>query len=451
MMTMDDKHDGGFDALVRAMKRKPRPLALLGAGTSVDSGYPDWNHLLTMLEEKAQGKISPKYQTFLRSLNDPAWQAEEYRRLIGEHAFKGMIASQFAPKGKVGQTLHAIVGLQFRHILTTNYDSCIEEAYKVAGAEIQVIDWTEELNMRRFFLDLSCDGVTPYLVYLHGRYYDAANVVLTESSYASRYVRSDDAQRKLFAILITQPVVFIGFSVNDPDLNHLMREVNARLGGGTPQHFALMGYEVDEQRQLIKNRFEGKYGIQPVFYRITRATDGGENHGDLLNLLERLYSNVHGVPLVKPEPPVESVPGEGQTRGIGETEQKSPEPKSALTSTQPYDPLDQQKGRWGGKAEDKQRRLKAEKIKEHRGYCSFELVVEPVDENAPPLEGEVVFHLHQTFIPPTHMVKIKNGKARLDVEAYGAFTAGAVADGGNTVLELDISQDENFPRWFRES
>jgi hypothetical protein len=49
-----------------------------------------------MLEEKAQG-VSPKYQAFLHSLNDPAWQAEEYRRLIGEHVFKGLIASEFCP------------------------------------------------------------------------------------------------------------------------------------------------------------------------------------------------------------------------------------------------------------------------------------------------------------------------------------------------------------------
>lgn len=448
---MDNKHDDSFDALVNVMKRKPRPLALLGAGTSVDSGYPDWSRLLAMLEEEAHGMISPKYQSFLRSLNDPAWQAEEYRRLIGENAFKVVIANQFGSKGKVGRILHTIVRLKFRHILTTNYDSCIEEAYKIAGSKIQVVDWTEEQNMRRFFLDLSCDGVIPYVVYLHGRYYDAANVVLTESSYASRYVRSDDAQRKLFAILITQPVIFIGFSVNDPDLNHLMREVNARLGAGTPQHFALTGYEVDEQRQLIKNRFQGKYGIQPVFYRIVRATDGSENHSDLLNLLERLYSNVYDEPLIRSEIPVESAQGKEGTRSIGATAQKSHDPKSALTSTPPYDPLDQQKGRWGGESEDKQRRLKAEKIKDHQVYCSFDLVVEPVDESAPPLEGEVVFHLHQTFNPSTQMIKVEDGKAHLDIKAFGAFTVGAVADGGNTKLELDLSRDDNFPPWFRES
>ena len=51
---MDMLSDNSFGALVEAMKRKPRPLALLGAGTSVDSGYPDWSSLLAMLRVMAR-------------------------------------------------------------------------------------------------------------------------------------------------------------------------------------------------------------------------------------------------------------------------------------------------------------------------------------------------------------------------------------------------------------
>jgi len=445
-MIHDD--DAAFAGLAAAMKRNPRPLALLGAGTSIDSGYPDWNRLLALLEGKARGKISPKYQSFLRNLNDPAWQAEEYRRLIGENAFKALIASEFAPKGKVGDILHTIVGLKFRHILTTNYDSCIEEAFEAINSPLQVTDWTEDTNMRRFFLDLSRTEITPHLVYLHGRYYEPANVVLTESSYASRYVRSDDANRKLFAILITQPVVFIGFSVNDPDLNHLMREVNARLGAGTPQHFALMGFEVEEQRELIKNRFERKYGIQPVFYRVSREANGSENHTNLLVLLKELQRQVDGL---KTESTTELLDSERRTeassKGAGPAEVK---PESS--SVRPLDPLDQQKGRWGGKAESNQRRVRAENIAEwrKRNLCNFDLVVEPTSTGAPPLTGEVIFHLHQTFHPDTIVRKAKEGQARLEINGYGAFTVGIEADGGDTELEFDLAEVNDFPQWFRE-
>lgn len=442
---MFDRDDPAFAALTLAMKRNPRPLALLGAGASVDSGYLNWIQLLDRLKKKVHGKIRPKYESYLSELNDPAWQAEEYQRLIGKDDFWEYIQSEFEPKGKVGAIPHAIARLKFRHILTTNYDSCVEKAFEAQGSALQVTGWTEDAKLRQFFLDLSLAEVTPHLVYLHGRYYEAANVILTESSYANRYVRTDDANRKLFAILITQPVVFIGFSVTDPDLNHLMREVNARLGIGTPQHFALMGYRFDEQREVIKNRFEGKYGIQPVFYRIKINADGSENHASLLELLKELYFQVYGSPLVLPEMEVSIEPAE-----VKRFIDPARSPESELLS---LDPLDQQKGRWGGKPERNNRQLRVENIKESgtHNYCTFDLVVEPSGKMPPALTGEVIFHLHQTFSQDRIETRASEGQARIPIISYGAFTVGAEADAGQTKLELDLAKLKEFPKWFRDS
>lgn len=449
MAILEDGNEDGFEALVEAMTRNPRPLALLGAGTSVDSGYPDWAGLLGLLKDRAKGKLGNKYQTFLDSLSDSAWQAEEYRRLIGEHEFRSLIASTFAPKPEraVGLILQAIARLQFRHVLTTNYDSCIERAFKDAGQRLQVVDWTEEARMRSFFLDLSRGDGIPYLVYLHGRFYDPGNVILTESSYANRYVRSDDAQRKLFAILITQPVVFIGFSVNDPDLNHLMREANARLGTGNPQHLALVGYEVPEQRELIRNRFEGKYGIRPVFYRI-KELGQKKVHGDLLETLQRLYKRVFGLSL--PDVPVSArdVPEEPlETELLAEPSS----PKAITVSRKVSDSLDQQKGQWGGMSETEDRRIRVENIEETKNlWCTFDLVVESKENAASSLEGTVEFHLHQTFKPDVIPVAAVSGRAKLTLKAYGSFTVGVKADGGATRLELDLLEIADFPHWFKE-
>jgi hypothetical protein len=436
-MTECFARDETFDALIEAMSRPRRPLALLGAGTSVDSGYPDWYRLLGILEEKAKVQgISPKYMSYLRTLNDPAWQAEEYRRIIGEHAFCDVVASEFAPRGEIGETLQIVAQLGFRHLLTTNYDSCIERAYAGRG-KLRVMDWAEDANLRQFFLDLSADPEETYLLYLHGRYYDPARVILTESSYAGRYMRSDDARNKLFAIFLTQPVVFIGFSVNDPDLNHLMREVNARLGTGKPQHFALIGYEVEEQQQLIRSRFQGKYGIAPVFYRITRNDDRSENHGCLVDLLSAVHQEVHQAP-----------PRLKRTRSDG-PEAAAPQPAAPPA----LDPLDQQKGRWGGEPARNGRVLRVENPREitRDTAMAMDLVVESTADAETPLEGEVTFHLHQTFPKPMETVEVRDGRAVLKVTyAYGAFTVGVQADGGRTRLELDLAQHPDLPKWFRE-
>ncbi|PII39804.1 hypothetical protein T190_00630 [Sinorhizobium meliloti CCBAU 01290] len=80
--------DERFDALIDSMRRV-RPLALVGAGASVDSGYPTWERLLRELEEevlKRPGVVAPKHMSVIKDLPDPAWQAEEFYNLLGEKA-----------------------------------------------------------------------------------------------------------------------------------------------------------------------------------------------------------------------------------------------------------------------------------------------------------------------------------------------------------------------------
>jgi hypothetical protein len=47
---------------------------------------------------------------------------------------------------------------------------------------------------------------------------------------------------------MTQPVVFLGFFLSDPDLAHFMREVVVRIGERA-QHFAIMPSEIADERK----------------------------------------------------------------------------------------------------------------------------------------------------------------------------------------------------------
>ena len=68
-----------------------------------------------------------------------------------------------------------------------------------------------------------------------------------------------------------------------------------------------------------------------------------------------------------------------------------------------------------------------------------------------PLKGLVKFHLHNTFLNPDPIIAVQDGKAVLKLsKVYGAFTVGAEADDGQTLLELDLADDESLPEEFRE-
>lgn len=115
-------------------------------------------------------------------------------------------------------------------------------------------------------------------------------------------------------------------------------------------------------------------------------------------------------------------------------------------------PDDSWSGQFGGRAEANNRRLEA-KIRPHPDYadwCLIRLRVLATDPKNAPLGGDVQFYLHrETFSNYKPIVRVANGIAELTIAAWGAFTVGAIADGGNTLLELDLQHHPEAPEPFR--
>lgn len=116
------------------------------------------------------------------------------------------------------------------------------------------------------------------------------------------------------------------------------------------------------------------------------------------------------------------------------------------------DPDDPQKGRFGGNAAANDRELTARVRPAPGNPGFFRILLEVRTKNSRrPLTGVVEFHLHDTFPQPVRSVTADGTKATLQLLAYGAFTVGVVADKGETLLELDLSENPDFPADFREN
>lgn len=110
------------------------------------------------------------------------------------------------------------------------------------------------------------------------------------------------------------------------------------------------------------------------------------------------------------------------------------------------------KGLFGGKSINNDRQLQAEvtPIPGSSGLYAIHLTVRPLHPETNPLRGVIQFFLHQTFKDDKPVVTVgPNGMAELNLKAWGAFTVGAIADGGQTKLELDLSELETAPEEFR--
>jgi hypothetical protein len=449
-----------FRELSELLRSGGSTLALVGAGTSARMGYPTWGRLLDEMDALVEqhNPQPPKLRANRQKQQDWLWRAEEYRRLLSPEDYHSFLEHAFDDEsGKpLDPCLRTLVELPFRHVLTTNYDGLLERAHhEVTDRPAAVIEWNDSRKLRELFVRLGDPSYTRRYVHLHGLASRPETVVLTDSDYLERYSRSLDAHRRLFALFATQQVVFIGFSLNDPELGALLREVQASMGPGPAPHFALLALREDESDVLERRRLKEKYGVEALFYPYT------PDHSRLGDVLQALkegrgdYGNMWEDWAFEPTRLSDSR-GPSSSRDTLESfalafaepgstpATPSPEPSRAV------DPEDPQKGRWGGRPERSHRHLSARVAALDDGWFLVQLQVASTDPAKHPLSGKVRFHLHDTFPQPTLELPVAKGVATLELRVYGAFTVGAEADEEATRLELDLATLENAPREFRE-
>lgn len=114
-------------------------------------------------------------------------------------------------------------------------------------------------------------------------------------------------------------------------------------------------------------------------------------------------------------------------------------------------PNDPQKGRFGGMAQVNDRRLSVSYSNYFiPNFLNLKIKVESLNQNDP-LTGKVYLFLHDSFAKSV-VILDADGKREVtyQIPSYGAFTIGAVAENGETLLELDIAELADFPQDFRD-
>lgn len=431
--------------------------AFVGAGVSKQAGLPLWPELLEEMAAiiEQEGGNNQGLSAVLRN-PDLLWRAEVLRDQLTELAmYDNFLRKRFsAPLQKGQDVFRTLVSLNFRHFLTTNYDTFLEQSLRELNAPIHEFDWKNRQECRHFLLRYLTPQFPKSVIHIHGRADQPSTIVLSHSSYVQQYVQTSEYVEKLTVLFATLRIVFIGFSLNDPDLVFILRQVNSRFGTGDVQHFAILGLNRSDecQAEIERDRLSCQFGIEPIFY------DTANGHAALRDVFAEL-----GGPRERPSVnrPL-TLPSSPQIPSFGSF---APPPVApAPAANPPNDPAesplmapavatwnsDPHKGKFGGAAEDRgrTRRLRVEYVKEKSpGLHAIQLIVESL--KAPSLSGRVTFYLHPTFPRSVMEVVASEGRAIIPVDAYGAFTAGVECDNGATRLELDLAEESALPESFR--
>lgn len=289
---------------------------LVGAGSSKRVGYPDWRGLLKNLEDLTN-EFGYGFKPDKKKREDfPLTYAQEIKLHVCQNGdlkkYYTLLARlleldldiENPPVEKLHKTL---VSLPFRGILTTNYDIVLEAALaditqSPVGLNSLIVHEDFEIEVNRFIRAVSDQSRPRRIAHLHGRYDLPKSIILTSKDYEKAYgfvvpeetselknyqgisrlnLFNPDSEQKnsqptlhrrlLSVILPTRRLVFVGFSMDDPYFEKMLKTVSMEMTeSGTSTHFAIMDI-CPKCAQTLKAKAKKRkrdYGVDTVFYKV---------------------------------------------------------------------------------------------------------------------------------------------------------------------------------------
>ncbi|MGA9998094.1 MAG: SIR2 family protein [Pyrinomonadaceae bacterium] len=278
------------DALVGHVAQQ-NSIAFIGAGLSAGLGLPGWPQLIRQMIDwcESQGISLPDkadIEYLLDDKKDLLAAANALRAKMGDDKYRQFLSEVFLRPDLKPTEVHDILAkIPFVAAATTNYDSLIEDGYRNVhpGQSFEVFAHDDHeqlgtaLNAKKYFV-----------LKAHGTVERPETIILDSKDYDRLFFKSEGYRTFLRAMFLHRTVLFLGFSMTDPELLFLLRELKAIFDGHTPTHYALV--EVSQTRQIEWEQFEEQHGVKIIPY-IRSADDHPEVKSFLDELSEKVTQN----------------------------------------------------------------------------------------------------------------------------------------------------------------
>lgn len=265
--------------------QSPDTVLFVGSGVSAWSDLPSWGKLLEELADYLDhhGIASELVRAEIR--HGDLLQAASYGfdKLTRPQQGEFMRSACRYGRATPSRLHQLLVTLGPRCFVTTNYDNLIEEAlrlwkptefFRPPVTNRDLIGMPEIVQARSF----------NFIFKPHGDAADAESIVLTREQYRMLMPGGERhaALESLKLMLVSRPVVYVGFGLRDPDFLYLRDILLNIYKGGTRDHYALMSDVSMEQVDYWRRT----YGIHLIPYETSLRSDGSRDHSKLLTVLE---------------------------------------------------------------------------------------------------------------------------------------------------------------------
>lgn len=267
-----------FNADLVADIAQRKVVVFVGAGVSkwarpnTGNSFKDWPDFLTYAARQRTPRIQKMVQERIKA-KDYLIASQLLKSELSDQ-WNSMLANEFQQAASTSRLHKAIIALNQRIVVTTNFDKLIEKAWN--ESEVQHFSTViSKIDQQAFKLFRDNES---YLIKIHGSIDDLNSIVFDTSSYQRSVFSNRFYQDLISTLLLTHTFLFIGFSMDDPAVS-LLVESHAHRFSDTRPHYAFFSGkkqpEIDNISKLIRKLF------------IIRYSDSN-NHEQLADLLELL-------------------------------------------------------------------------------------------------------------------------------------------------------------------
>lgn len=216
----------------RFLKEYPEALhegvgaVFVGAGVSMAAGYPSWSALLRDIGDELGIRSSDIHD--LAALAQ--WHIQESG---GATRVRNVIKQEIGKDRNVPETANILARLPIRHIWTTNYDRLIERAFAAIGRPIDAVSGSKDLSLK------ATPGAAR-LYKMHGSVDRLDDIVISTDDYELYRSRRGAFLPLLQAHLSSMSMLFIGLSLSDPNIRHVLSLIRESFTDAPPEHFAIV-------------------------------------------------------------------------------------------------------------------------------------------------------------------------------------------------------------------
>lgn len=205
--------DTHIDHIIEAAKNN-RLILFVGAGISKDSGYPLWGEFIKSFGDELYGK-DKKYN--IDYLKIPQY----YYNTFGKIKYEEKILESFNENNTRPNLIHKQIDrIAPKHIITTNYDTLIEDQLNSGILKYEVIKKDS---------DVPNSKLGNYIIKMHGDI-NERNFVLKEDDYYNYNINFPVISQLIQSLIVNNTLLFIGYSLSDTTFNSIYRLISNQLG-----------------------------------------------------------------------------------------------------------------------------------------------------------------------------------------------------------------------------